>query len=216
MSVYYCVGNIGVKRKDFRSPRENSICADNDDVLSYFSLSGKLYCLLSSLPFSDMLVRDYIAYQRALQRCKPFSDKEIKYLMKAVGCKLGLYRRIGTLSRVQFRHVQLAAKWSIDTKTLYVNLDGLHYCRKNAVQVRKMLDSLKENFEVYVALSDSRFVPKGSHIIEYSQDGSAKVLKARAQLSKLTPKKTLCKYFKDGKTGDIDIKSVKNVVLISR
>lgn len=216
MSVFYCVGNIGVKRKEFRVPRENAVCADNDDVLSYFSLSGKLYCLLGKLPFCDMLVRDYIAYQRALTRTKPLSDKEIRYLMRAVGCKVSPYKRIKRLSRVQFRHLQLAAKWSVDTKQVYVNLDGLHYSRKNGRQVRALVDALKENFEVYVALSDSRFVPKGSHIVDYSQDGVVKTLKAAAQTSKRTNKRTLNKYFKGNKNSDFDMNSVQNVVLITR
>ena len=62
MSVNYCVGNIGIKRRFFNEKKEGAIVADCDDSLGWFSLSGELYCIVAPPPFANMSVKSFIRY----------------------------------------------------------------------------------------------------------------------------------------------------------
>lgn len=125
MSVTFCLGNIGIKRRAFRTPETGAVSIDNDDVLLSFRLDGKLYCAIGSLPFSDFSVREYMGVRPgSLRSPRPLGDGEIRYLLRAVGFRRGLYTRVGALSRVEYRHLCLAARMEIDTRVVRLNFDG--------------------------------------------------------------------------------------------
>ena len=66
MNVTYLTGELNAKRKMIRSMSEDAVIADNDDIIGYFRLSGKLYCLPGTLPFSDMSIQA-LAHKRQVQ-----------------------------------------------------------------------------------------------------------------------------------------------------
>lgn len=171
MSVTFCVGNIGIKRRSLFKVEPNSILADNDDVLLSFTLGGKLYCAQGSIPYSNLTVREFVAFNCALRYNRPLNDKEIKYMLNSCGLKVGLYKRMSTLSRVQYRHVCVAAKLEIDTKKIKLNFDGLNYTRRHSKQLNALMKNLNPRFEVLVSVTDMRFIPPFAHTRYFSKDG---------------------------------------------
>ncbi len=217
MSVNYCIGSIGVKRNKFLACGENSVCADNDDVLGFFSLSGKLYCLPGKLPFGDLSVKSYICYRRSLlnEKCRPMTLNEMKFLLRAVGCKFSLNRKVKTLTRIEFRLLSLAAKWAPDCKTIFLNFDGLDYCYARKREMRKALNRLSKKYEVFAAVSDSRFIPKKARILTYSSDGIVKVDKPQKQKSVPVSSRALKKFLKTRPYFGSLLKDAQKTVLIT-
>lgn len=217
MSVNYCIGNIGVKRNKFLACGENSVCADNDDVLGFFSLSGNLYCLPGKLPFGDLTVKSYICYRRSLlnEKCKPLTLNEIRFLLNAVVCKFGLNRKVKSLTRIEFRLLSLAAKWQPDSKVVFLNFDGLDYCYARKREMRKAIERLSKKYEVFAAVSDTRFIPKKARILTYSADGVVKVDKPKKQKSVPVSSRALKKFLKTRPYFGSLLKDAQKTVLIT-
>lgn len=171
MSVTFCVGNISVKRRSFHAVEPGSVTVDNDDVLLCFTLGGKLYCAQGAIPYPNLTVREYVAYNCSLKYDHPLSDGEIRYLLRLCGCRVPLYKRVGTLSRVQFRFVQLAVKLELDTKKIRINFDGLDYSKRHYKEMSEMLGKLSPKYEVRVAVTDMRFIPAFAHTVRYEKEG---------------------------------------------
>lgn len=197
MSVNYCVGNIGIKRRFFNEKKEGAIVADCDDSLGWFSLSGELYCIVAPPPFANMSVKSFIRYKRALLGAgRAMSDAEIKYVLGQVGLKVRLSRKVGSLSAVLFRHLTLAAKWNPTVGSVYVNLDALSGGALNRRRVKALCSALEEKFEVYVAVSDSRLIPKNARILDFSAEKTEQIKKPRPQKSVAVSKKFLQELLK--------------------
>ncbi len=195
MGVTFCLGNIGVKRRSFKKTAEGEMCVDNDDVLLSFRLGGKLYCAVGSLPFADMSVREYMAYSRSLRLSKPLCDSEIRFLLRSVGFRRRLYTRVGALSRVEYRHLCLAAQMEIDVKTVKINFDGLPYSHRNRRQMLKLLKNLEPRYETLVAVTDTRFIPPFAQTVCYSEQGVTQISR-RKQLSRPARKNRLIRKFR--------------------
>lgn len=217
MNVTYLTGELNAKRKMIRSMSEDAIVADNDDIIGYFRLSGKLYCLPGTLPFSDMSVRSFIAYKRSLitDKCKAMSAREARCYLRAVGCKLKLRRKVGSLSTTQYRHLCLASSYKVGATRVYLNLDGLPFTRYNRRALRALVKKLSHAFSVFVAVSDSRFIPRRTVVSRVTSDG-AEIAAPQKQRSKAVSKRVLGKYFRtsDSLLG-LDYTILKNPVLIS-
>ena len=217
MNVTFLTGELGAKRKMIRSMSQDAIVADNDDVIGYFRLSGKLYCLPGTLPFSDMSVRSFIAYKRSLitDKCKAMSAREVRCYLKAVGCKLSTRRKVGTLPTAQYRHLCLASNFKVGATRVYLNFDGLAYTRYNKRALRALVKKLSRAYAVFVAVSDSRFIPRGAVVARVTSDG-AEIAAANKQRSRTVSKRVLGKYFRtsDSLLG-LDYSILKNPVLIS-
>lgn len=170
MSVTFCVGSVGAKRKAFLQKLDRTVTADNDDVLLCFRLQGKLYCAQGEIPFGNMTVREIVAYQCALRVDRPLSDGEIRYILRSGGLKVRLRKRLRTLSRVKFRHLQLITKLELDTTTVRLNFDGLDYTARNRRHLQKMLKTLSARYDVQVAVTDTRFIPPLAHVLRYDGD----------------------------------------------
>lgn len=215
--VNYCVGSIGVKRSRFLDCGKSSVCADNDDIIGFFSLSGKLYCLPGKLPFGNLTVKSYLCYRRSLLNdgCRPISLREIKFLLKNVGCRLNLNRKVRTLTRVEFRLLTLAAKWQPECTTVFLNFDGLCYHRAIKREMRRALKRLSEKYEVFAAVSDSRFIPKKARVLTYSSDGVTTTEKPRKQKSVPVSSRALKKFVKARPYFGSLVKEAQRTVLIT-
>ena len=217
MNVTYLTGELNAKRKMIRSMSEDAVIADNDDIIGYFRLSGKLYCLPGTLPFSDMSVRSFIAYRRSLinDKCKAMSSREVRSYLKAVGCKVKIRRKVGSLSTTQYRHLCLASNYKVGATRAYLNLDGLPYTRYNKRALRALVKKLSRIFSVFVAVSDTRFIPRGAVVSRVTSEG-AEIAAAQKQRSRIVSKRVLGKYFRtsDSLLG-LDFSFLKNPVLIN-
>ena len=172
--ITYYIGNVRVKRKMFREKRENSAEADNPDVLADFMLNGKVCFVLGDIPFSDMRVGEYLAYARALKTRLPLSASGAKELLRRVGVKIPLWRKMAQLTRLQFRFVLLAAAYNDDTRQVWLNLDGIAYSAFTRISARKMLSALERGFgEVHVSVSDYRFIPRKANAVAVTNCGTA-------------------------------------------
>lgn len=175
MCVTYCIGSVGAKRRAFAKTEAGNVTADNDDVLLCFTLGGKAYCAQGAIPFGELTVRDYVAYHRALRHDHPLSDREIRFLLRLAACRLPLYRRVRTLSRVQFRHLQLCARLEPETTSVRLNFDGLNFTLRHKRQLNALLTALSKRYRVAVAVTDSRFIPPLGYTVRIDETGNRPV-----------------------------------------
>ena len=186
MNIIYLTGELSAKRRLIRSKAQSDVTADNDDILGYFKLSGKLYCLPGTLPFSDMSVRSFVAYKRSLQEVgsAPMKDREIKCYLGAVGLKIRLRKKIKSLSRIEYRHLLLACSYKLGATSAYVNFD------------------------------DSRFIPRGASVRKVTSDGM-QIAAATKQRSKTVSRRVLGKFFRTSPVFfGLDSSLLQNPVLI--
>lgn len=216
MNIIYLTGELSAKRRLIRSKAQSDVTADNDDILGYFKLSGKLYCLPGTLPFSDMSVRSFVAYKRSLQEVgsAPMKDREIKCYLGAVGLKIRLRKKIKSLSRIEYRHLLLACSYKLGATSAYVNFDGLSYSLAARRELNGMLAALSRKFNVYVAVSDSRFIPRGASVRKVTSDGM-QIAAATKQRSKTVSRRVLGKFFRTSPVFfGLDSSLLQNPVLI--
>ena len=171
--VVYCTGNPGFKRRDFRKCRGGGVInLDNDEILAYFTLDGRGYCVTGNIPFGSFTATEYVVYTRALLGEVPFGVKAARKKLQEVGFKGGKNRKLSRLSPIQYRAASLAAKAEPETRTVYINFDGLPYTYKNRRQIKRFINHAAKRFMLFVAVSDTRFIPKNSTVSVYENDGT--------------------------------------------
>lgn len=169
--ITYYIGNVRGKRKLFRTPRAGAASADNCDVLADFMLDGKVCFVLGDIPYADMRVGEYLAYSRSLKTRLPLSAAAAKELLKRVGLKISLDRRMSSLSRLEFRFVLLAAAHDDETVEVWLNLDGIAYSAFSRRRMGRLLGGLARGFDfVNVAVSDHRFIPKSAKVMAVTKN----------------------------------------------
>ena len=209
--VTYCTGNIAAKRRDFRSKQsEDTISVDNDEVLATFTLNKKLYVVVGTTPFSNTRLGQFIAYSRALKSRLPLRLETIKSMLKCAGVRKSICAKMGSLDSIDYRAARLVSQIDITTKTIYVNFDGLEYTHKNAKKVNRYLRVWGKSYDVFVAVSDSRFIPQKAAVINYTKTGTEeKRLKTRNRtVSTATLKRRLKRAGMD-----MNIPQIKTVVV---
>lgn len=170
--VTYCTGSITAKRRAFRNESgEETVNVDNDEVLATFTLNKKLYVVVGTVPFSNMTVQQFVASSRALRTNLPLKRSALKELLVKVGVRRRLGRRMGSLMPAEYRAVCLAAKLEITTKNIYVNYDGLEYSRRNRKVLSRFLKIWGKTYNVFAAVSDTRFIPKKAAVLRYTENG---------------------------------------------
>ncbi len=166
--VVYCTGNVTAKRRAFRSVNsEDSICVDNDEIIATYFLNSKLYFLIGEIPYSNMSVEQFVACARALKTQLPLNRMSIKEMVKQAGYTGSSRKKLGRLSRIEYRAVALAAKTDFTVKNIYLNFDGLEYSRKNSKQLKKFLAVCSKAYGVHVSVSDARFLPPNAQVLCY-------------------------------------------------
>ena len=112
------------------------------------------------IPFGSFTILEYYKYQRALVDEKPLDKTAIVKRLNKVGLKKRVGTKLKKLTAVEFRALTLSIKMQDDTKDTYLNFEGLKYCRKNKKRLHTFLTRLDKSYNVFVNLSDNRFVPK--------------------------------------------------------
>ncbi len=167
--VTYYIGNIRDKRKYFRRKREYAASADNCDVLADFRLGGKICFVLGDIPYGDMRVGEYLGYACALKTRLPLNDAAAKEMLRRVGLRVNLDRKLRRLPREIFRVLLLATAVESSTREVWLNLDGVAYSFFSRKRIRRMVRRMKKNYEnVHVAVSDVRFIPRRARVLAAS------------------------------------------------
>lgn len=164
--ILYLSGDSSEKRKLMRSGGVNVARALNDEVSAVCRVKGKDYYVVGKHPFAAFSVYKYLRYERALLSPSPLSKKQARELLRRVGARVSLRRKLGRLSFVNRRLVALAARLTDKTTVLAVNLDGAPYSVRLRRQLRRATKRLSRSFGLWVAVTDSRLVPKNSRVVE--------------------------------------------------
>ena len=161
--VTYCTGDPGLKRKNFRAQTGGEIIyCDNDEISPPVKGCGKM-------PFGGFTVLEFIRYARALKDNAPLNRTAVLRRLRAAGVKRRLNCKLRRLSAVEYRAVSLSAKAEDDTRVAYLNFDGLAYGLKNRRILKRFLNVWEKRYKVFVSVSDKRFMPKNSTVLNFEK-----------------------------------------------
>lgn len=171
--ITYCLGDAAVKRAAFRLADKavTAACADNDEVIAATDQGGKRWFAIGGVPFGDMTVAEFVAYRKSLVTKSPVRDAEILYYARLFGFKRKISTKMKRLSLPEYRFVQFMAKYDLAVREVYLNFDGFIYSKHAAKAVRGLAARLGKYFDVFVSVSDYRFIPCGATVRSYDPDG---------------------------------------------
>ncbi len=171
--VFYCVGDCRIKRAAFLSASKlrGEIYLDNDEVGGLVSdKNGETVVVKSDepLPFADFTVGEFVAYSRALTSEKPMTDSDVAELARSLSLRVPLRKKMGELTVVQRRSVMLLAKHMKNLRSVFINMDGSDYSPRVKFDLTRLLRSLSDRINLFVSVSDLRFIPTNAHVISFS------------------------------------------------
>lgn len=171
--ITYCLGDAAVKRAAFRlaGKAATAACADNDEVIGALDHDGKRWFAIGGVPFGDMTVAEFVAYQKSLITKNPVRDAEILYYARLFGLKRRISTKMKRLSLPEYRLAQFTAKYDLAVREVYLNFDGFVYSKRSAKSVRNLAARLGKYFDVFVSVGDYRFIPSGATVRSYARDG---------------------------------------------
>lgn len=172
--ITYCLGDAAVKRAAFGSAGKAATAAyaDNDEVIEALDGDGKRWYAIGGVPFGNMTIAEYVAYQKSLVTKNPVRDAEIAYYTRLFGLKRKISAKMRRLSIPEYRLVQFTAKYDLAVREVYLNFDGFAYSKRAAKAVRALAAKLAKYFEVFVSVGDYRFIPYGANMRSYAPDGA--------------------------------------------
>lgn len=201
--VVYCLGDIKAKREAFiaEGEKEGKLCLDNEEVLGAIRAEeGGTVFGMGENPFANMKVADFIYYDGRIKK------KESKRLAKVFALKIPFNKKMSALDTVTLRAATLLARFDKAATQLYVNFDGLLPSAKQKARLARFVRSLSGYFDIYIAVSDSRFIPPYSRLRRYDERGSfCEIAPARYRIEK-GRKRDFVKL--SGKSGEIKVKKV--------
>lgn len=171
--VFYCVGDCVIKRAAFLSASRlrGEIYLDNDEFSGVVSnKKGDTFAVENSepLPFADFTVGEFVAYSRALTSEKPMTDADVAELARSLSLRVPIRKKMGDLSVIQRRSVMLLAKHVKNLRSVFINMDGSDYSPRVKFDLTRFLRSLSDGLNLFVSVSDFRFIPSNAHIISFS------------------------------------------------
>lgn len=210
--IVYCLGDAKAKRAAFRSTDGgiNSMSIDNDEILTVLKNDGKTYFAVGDIPFADMSVSEFVAYSKSLCKTQPARRRETSYYAKLFGFKSVMNKKLKKLSVPQYRMAQFLAKYDLSVRDVYVNFDGLEYSRANKKALEGFLSKIKRYFNIYVGVSDYRFMRYGASLRHYGAEGETSEITVNKYRS-LRGKKRVFKTILDKteqSAGDFNIRKV--------
>lgn len=164
--ILYLLGDSAEKRRIMRTAGVGVARALNDEVSSVCRVHGKDYYIIGKHPFADFSVYAYMRYERALVDGEPLTKKKARGLLKKLGAKTRLNRKLGSLPFVTRRLVTLAARLTSETTALTINLDGVPYTRYLAKSLWRAVKRLSKNYALWISVTDSRLVEKKGRAVE--------------------------------------------------
>lgn len=171
--VVYCLGSPEAKRARLKCAEKESgtMCLDNAEVIYTFREGGDTYFALGDIPFKELSVAEYVAYERSLGPNPVVGEREIGYYTRLFSFALRPGTKLGRLDAVRFRMAQLLAAYDLSVRRAYVNFDGMLYSRRAAKRLDAFIRGAGKYMDLYVYVSDYRFLPAGATVRYYSTGG---------------------------------------------
>jgi len=173
----YCLGDT----TEFREKKGEGIIFCNNDELAPVVTSASLKASYLTdgdkaqlgtmatnrrkkvlIPFGTFTILEYVRYSRALVDERQLSRHGAHERIKCVGLKRKLGTKLKKLSPIEYRALCLAVRLDDNTHSVYVNFEGLKYCKKHRVSLKHFLELWGEKHKVYAMVSDARFVPRAT------------------------------------------------------
>lgn len=175
--IVYCLGDRTLIEKEFTEAgnRRDALGLNDDEILFSSVSDGKRYAATGDIPFGNMTVLEYVSYNRSTALGRRIRDDETRYYARLFGVKFGLKRRLSSLDPIDFRAVQFLASYDMAVREVYMRFDSLLFCAKNNKKLLSLVSLLAKYFNVYVSVSDYRFVPRGSAVRYYDSDRAVTV-----------------------------------------
>ena len=194
--IVYCMGERALIEKEFAAAgeRRESLNLNDDEVLFTSVSDGKRYAATGEIPFGNMTILEYVSYNRSTALGRRIRDEETRYYARLFGVKLRLNRRLRSLDPVDFRAVQFLASYDMAVRETFLRFDSLGFSRAVRKKMQSLIRRLSKYFNVYVSVSDYRFVPYGSAIRYYSGEKAVTVPVADF-ITRRRPKKFAARLF---------------------
>ena len=194
--IVYCMGERALIEKEFAAAgdRREALNLNDDEVLFASVSDGKRYAATGEIPFGNMTILEYVAYNRSTTLGRKIRDDETRYYARLFGVKLTLNRRLKSLDPVDFRAVQFLASYDMAVRETFLRFDSLGFSRSARKKMRSLIGRLSKYFNVYVSVADYRFVPYGAAIRYYSDERAVTVPVADF-ITRRRPKKFVSKLF---------------------
>ena len=172
----YCVGNAFIKRAEFRKngKRADALCLDNDEMFVVPAGRNNAYFARGETPFGNFKVGEYITYHRTAIVGRDVKKKESEYYNRFFGFGLKLNKKMRTLFSSQYKMAQLLSRYTLNVRNVYIVFDGVEFTKKENAQFNSMVKNLSRFFNVFVSISDYRFIPQGACIRYYGMSGESK------------------------------------------
>lgn len=199
MSVTFLLGSPIVKRKYLRANAKNAVYADNDDVLGFFDVEGELYCMPAPLPFADLKIGEFVRYKRAFTETnsRPLTNSEMKSIMKLFRFDIPPKAKVGSLSKIDYRHLLLVAGFKTGIKEVALNLDGLPFRRSFRRKLFKLIGRLSKTFDITVSVGDSRYLLPKAKKLTLKENGEIEENSPARYKSRIVSKKKVAVFFSD-------------------
>lgn len=196
--IMYCLGERALIEKEFTAAgeRHEALNLGDDEVLFTTIADGKRYAATGEVPFGNMSVLEYVSYNRSTALGRRIRDDETRYYARLFGVKVGLKRKLKTLDPIDFRAVQFLSLYDMAVRETYLRFDSLDFSRAARKKLHSLIRRLGKYFNVFVAVSDYRFVPFGSAIRFYSGDRAVTV-PTNEFITRCRPKKYAAKVLGD-------------------
>lgn len=172
--VMYVLGEAKLKRNIFSKTDKSALYLDNDEILFTVAVGSNTYFAVGSIPFGDMKVSEYLRYMRAFSSSNEVKKQEksdYRRIIKAMSLGISLNKKMKTLGAIEYRAVKLLSHLRTGLREIRLNFDGLEYTKKNKARLLRFVNGLKKYLEVYVLVSDYRFVSSQSSVICYGEMG---------------------------------------------
>ncbi len=169
--IIYCFGDATRMKNEFEAAasRRDALVAQNDEVVATTESDGRGYVAEGEIPFGNMTVAEYVSYNRSTALGRRIRDEETKYYAKLFGMRIALRRKLKTLDSIDFRAVQILASYDMAVREVYLRFDSLAYSKRAAAKLGGLLRKLSKYFNVYAAVSDYRFAPRGATVRYYGE-----------------------------------------------
>ncbi len=163
--ITYILGNSIIKRTQFsRINNEEEVYID-DLHISCDVVRNGIYCYATECrPFKNMRVCDFVLYSRSLFDNEINDVKQVKKIMRSVGYRGCLTRKLSTVNKVDYLRTLIASRIKDTTRTVYFNLDEWRYSAKSAKRMQKLFNGLT-SLSICVLVSDMRFCEYGSDVL---------------------------------------------------
>lgn len=175
-NVKYLLGDYAKKRRFMRAG-VGYIYADNDEVCRVVRLGGQDYFYTDKHPFAEFTAKQYADYISSLSRLIDKKRSRLNQPAPSLEDKTALNqlshsqveeiirqthfrpsnKKIKSLSVLEVRLLTILARYECG-KQIRINLDGWEFSPKNKANLSKLVKILRKYSEVWVAVSDPRFL----------------------------------------------------------